>query len=1317
MNNISLKERANKEKITVLSHITINPILNKPNISKNNDISTKNSRKNTSNKNSNWIEKYLTYKKKKETLNEKSDIDIKMKKNISFSFASNNISKETIFFKKDNRYNLKNRKVFCFILFLLFKCIVPIFSQINIIKENRKFYSYVSEITIKINGIGNQSIISSSYSLYSVYPNEVYINDTKVGENICFVNLSYHETIVRMVWFNKLGTCERMFSGLSNIKEVDLSKFDSSNIVSTYAMFMDCSSLEYINFTNFNTSKVSNMISMFQRCRKLKTLDITCFNTSSVTNMYHIFENCNSLTSLDLSHFNTTLVVDLGNLFYNCYSLTSIDLSNLVTISDFYTDFMFYNCTLKSIDISNFDTSKVRLMNYMFYNCTFLEKLNLSNIDTRNVYDVYYMFYNCKSLKYLNFINEKEYSLHFYDRDFYNVPENIVYCVNETNSFSLSSALKNKKCSVKYCLNDWKNKQKQMYLINNKYECEQSYQISTYVSNQISTTNVNEMTENFDSSYLTDEYIYERTYSISENIINSNFIQDSYINDYSLDDRSDEKTSSLIVNTENNINNSVYYFLNENSNLSNSINSFGTYEKTEIINFCNEHDFYEGKCNDCKINMNYSNENLTNITILKYIYDSFNKVLYYNSFVSHYINKEMNYTITIFNTWFCTNELLKYDYFEINPNVIFNKISHNFSSQIDFIFVYINNNYKNYIEIYNISDINKININSICHDCLEGNNLIIKNNFTNEIYDELGRVIMNKIVENNIDPFNKDEQIFNNICKNFTIETIDIPIKERRQIMFLKIKDKELICNDINCIIEEYYLENLTSVCKCKIYTNFNYLFIQNEINRINVIEYENFIKSKSIIFAYLILKCGKEAFLLENLKINPGFYISVVFLIIQLFLYIFYIIFHSYQKNGEKNIIKQNPPKIQKFEIDDDFEEKEDIDEEKVSNDRKEKDKIKQIETYKKTNLNSIDIENNNEVKIIENKNSKGYINSLKDINADDNLIKLKHDNNNKKITNLETNQECLEANDDKVIHFQIGNQQNNNNNLNPIQLKRKKRSIKNIKPIQKEIIQSEDNLIKPPEIPKEETVKIEKSKTFLEYYWKYLSLYQPIINLFYPNLTIENSYIQTLVKLMKIIFIMFLNIFFNILYLEQKYFRKKYEYFNKKYNIIYEFLNYKITLNERFRYGFRHAIVSGLNSFVICLIIQSIIDYFIFNIKRKLKQINKSNKQNKGKKKKSISNKKINEIGIIDDDKYKNVINNLLEKENKKYIIFFGIIFLIMIFIFYTIITFNEVYRGGISDLIAGTFWTFIFLQIIPFIYCFIFCFIKYKCNKKSN
>ena len=721
------------------------------------------------------------------------------------------------------------------------------------------------------------------------------------------------------------------------------------------------------------------------------------------------------------------------------------------------------------------------------------------------------------------------------------------------------------------------------------------------------------------------------------------------------------------------------------------------------------------------IKINYLKDNLTIDEISKYVYDYMNNVSYNNSLVNHYINNDLEYIITIFNIWYCTNELLKFDYFEINPNILFNKINNNLSNRNNYIFLYTNLNYKNYIEIYDKSEKIKINIDSICPDCFEGNNLIIKNNFTNEIINELGKVIMNKIIENNIDPFNKDEQIFNNICKNFTIETIDIPIKERRQIMFLKLKEKELICNDVNCITEDYFLSNLTGNCNCNISTNFNYLFHPKDVNKTNLDEYENFINSKSKINSFLILKCGKEAFNLNNLKINAGFYISIIIFFIQLILYSIFVILYLYQKNNYKKVAKQNPPKIQKFEINDDFEEKEDSKEQKSSQNNKEINKENLMNLYKIKRISIFDNENNNKEKS-QKQNDEIIVYNNKNIT--------RHTREKERKINIyrnmtTENQLILKTNENNKIEEE---QQLNNKKLNPVKFNNKKRSIKNEQPIQDFITNSKNSLIKTKASNNKEDKsikcnKIMKRKNFCKYYWKYLSLYQSIINLFHPIkcLKIENSYIPTLVKLMRIIFMLSLNMFLNVFHLEQQYYRKKYEYFNNKYNIRSEFYDNKINLNERFKYGFENTIISGLISFTSCLIIDLILNYLIFNIKKKI------NKNDEREIDKAIIEKKSNSDSIIityenaNDNKNNISINNLIEKENKKHIIFVGITFPIKIFIFYTIITFNEIYRGGISDLIAGTIWTFIFSQISPFLYSIFFAIIRYSNNKnikqKSN
>ena len=125
-------------------------------------------------------------------------------------------------------------------------------------------------------------------------------------------------------------------------------------------------------------------------------------------------------------------------------------------------------------------------------------------------------------------------------------------------------------------------------------------------------------------------------------------------------------------------------------------------------------------------------------------------------------------------------------------------------------------------------------------------------------------------------------------------------------------------------------------------------------------------------------------------------------------------------------------------------------------------------------------------------------------------------------------------------------------------------------------------------------------------------------------------------------------------------------------------------------------HSILSGFISFIICFIIQSLINFFVFNIKQKLNELAYNNKDTKER---------------------TNKIKSILNKERKKFIILFSISFAVMIIVFYLMINYNEVYHGGILDLVGGAIWTFIFLQIFPFIYCLIFAFIRYKGIKLKN
>ena len=84
-----------------------------------------------------------------------------------------------------------------------------------------------------------------------------------------------------------------------------------NNLTKSCYMFNGCSKLININLSNFNTQNVINMNRMFYGCSSLKNLDLSNFNTQNVTDMNGMFAGCKSLKSLDLSNFNTQNVTNM----------------------------------------------------------------------------------------------------------------------------------------------------------------------------------------------------------------------------------------------------------------------------------------------------------------------------------------------------------------------------------------------------------------------------------------------------------------------------------------------------------------------------------------------------------------------------------------------------------------------------------------------------------------------------------------------------------------------------------------------------------------------------------------------------------------------------------------------------------------------------------------------------------------------------------------------------------------------------------------------------------------------------------------------
>ncbi len=106
-----------------------------------------------------------------------------------------------------------------------------------------------------------------------------------------------------------------IFSYCYNLEYLDISSFNTSNVVRMDSMFRDCRSLKYLNLKNFDTSKVTRIDNIFNGCSSLISLNISSINNSSVTNMKNMFLNCQSLFSLDLKNFDTSSIEEEINIF------------------------------------------------------------------------------------------------------------------------------------------------------------------------------------------------------------------------------------------------------------------------------------------------------------------------------------------------------------------------------------------------------------------------------------------------------------------------------------------------------------------------------------------------------------------------------------------------------------------------------------------------------------------------------------------------------------------------------------------------------------------------------------------------------------------------------------------------------------------------------------------------------------------------------------------------------------------------------------------------------------------------------------------
>ena len=297
----------------------------------------------------------------------------------------------------------------------------------DIEENNKKTNIIIGEINISSSDINKDIQIINSFENFKriekLEDNEddsKYENEKEIKENIeiringekiefSYINKFNKEGKYKIEYLFKknLKKTNHMFYCCTSLINLNLSRFNTQNVIGMSLMFSGCNSLTNIDLSNLNTQKVTDMHDMFSGCNSLRNLDLSSFDTQKVTDMSGMFFDCKSLTNLDLSNFNTQNVEVMFSMFYGCNSLEKLDLSNFNTKKVNHMSGMFYDCTsLKNLNLSNFNAQNAYHMDSMFSNCNYLISLNLTNFEATKDTDISSLFSGCSSLRKKNIITK-----------------------------------------------------------------------------------------------------------------------------------------------------------------------------------------------------------------------------------------------------------------------------------------------------------------------------------------------------------------------------------------------------------------------------------------------------------------------------------------------------------------------------------------------------------------------------------------------------------------------------------------------------------------------------------------------------------------------------------------------------------------------------------------------------------------------------------------------------------------------------------------------------------------------------------------------
>ena len=279
-------------------------------------------------------------------LNKLAQIDIMKEKDLKKDVSkkelkyNNSILYGSLKLKQINKKGSYRSKLDFLLNIIIILLLISITNEISIFRK----LNSLSSIVITFHQSGDNIFLNKDFE---PLPDYIWVHDEKKNfeppsEDKNHVILEEGEFTLKVGWEKPLNSCSNMFNGLTNVKSIDLSDFDTSQVTDMSNMFNGSSKLESLNLQNLKLLAVKNLNSMFQSCVSLRGVDLSNLDASHVTTMSRMFSGCSSIASINLSNLKLGSVIDMSYLFDSCNIISQIDLSNINTRTVLNMSHLFY---------------------------------------------------------------------------------------------------------------------------------------------------------------------------------------------------------------------------------------------------------------------------------------------------------------------------------------------------------------------------------------------------------------------------------------------------------------------------------------------------------------------------------------------------------------------------------------------------------------------------------------------------------------------------------------------------------------------------------------------------------------------------------------------------------------------------------------------------------------------------------------------------------------------------------------------------------------------------------------------------------------